>query len=52
MSPLQVTTIGKPVVVVTEQMGRGELLARMLKRKWFSGRDACSVLHTIPTTVT
>ncbi|XP_060735040.1 ribosomal protein S6 kinase alpha-1 isoform X2 [Tachysurus vachellii] len=42
---------GKLVFLVTELMRGGELLDRILKQKFFSEREASSVLHTITKTV-
>ncbi|XP_066528117.1 ribosomal protein S6 kinase alpha-1 isoform X3 [Hoplias malabaricus] len=42
---------GKQVYLVTELMRGGELLDRILKQKFFSEREASSVLHTITKTV-
>ncbi|XP_048104764.1 ribosomal protein S6 kinase alpha-1 isoform X1 [Alosa alosa] len=42
---------GKEVYLVTELMRGGELLDRILKQKFFSEREASSVLHTITKTV-
>nr|XP_025035285.1 ribosomal protein S6 kinase alpha-1 [Pelodiscus sinensis] len=42
---------GKHVYLVTELMRGGELLDRILRQKYFSEREASSVLHTICKTV-
>lgn len=42
---------GKYVYLVTELMRGGELLDKILKQKFFSEREASSVLHTICKTV-
>ncbi|XP_061103182.1 ribosomal protein S6 kinase alpha-1 isoform X2 [Conger conger] len=42
---------GKQVYLVTELMRGGELLDRILKQKFFSEREASSVLYTITKTV-
>ena len=47
----QVYDNGKQVFMVTELMRGGELLDRILKQKFFSEREASSVLHTITKTV-
>ena len=48
--PPQVYDNGKQVFLVTELMRGGELLDRILKQKFFSEREASSVLHTITKT--
>lgn len=42
---------GKYVYLVTELMRGGELLDKILRQKFFSEREASSVLHTICKTV-
>uniref|UniRef100_A0A6I8P4P0 Ribosomal protein S6 kinase n=1 Tax=Ornithorhynchus anatinus TaxID=9258 RepID=A0A6I8P4P0_ORNAN len=42
---------GKQVYLVTELMRGGELLDRILRQKFFSEREASSVLHTVCKTV-
>lgn len=49
--PGQVYDDGKFVYLVTELMRGGELLDRILRQKFFSEREASSVLHTVCRTV-